>query len=92
MNRSNQDVEEDDNNLRQIYFSRYCVTETPKTSIEFPVNLKNLFFEHSSNPWDTYIELSNIGEGAYGVVKKVCLKNDPDILRAMKIIPKENII
>ena len=27
-----------------------------------------------------------------GMVKKVCLKNGPDTLRAMKIIPKENII
>ena len=38
------------------------------------------------------MELSNIGEGSYGIVKKVCLKNDPDTVRAMKIIPKENII
>ena len=86
------DGEEDDNDLGQIYFSRYCVTENPKSSIEFPVNLKNLFFEHSSNPWDTYKELCDIGEGSFGVVKKVCLKSDQNILRAMKIISKEIII
>ena len=87
------DSEGDDNEeLAQIEYSRYCVTETPKTSIEFPVKLKNLFFEHFSNPWSTYIELKDIGEGAYGVVKKVCLKSDPDNIRAMKIIPKENIV
>ena len=79
--------------LAQIEYSRYCcITETPKTSIEFPVKLKNLFIEHFSNPWDTYVELSTLGEGAYGVVKKVYLKSSPDTLRAMKIIPKENII
>ena len=87
------DSEGDDNDgLAQIEYSRYCVTETPKTSIEFPVKLKNLFFEHFSNPWSTYVELNDIGEGAYGSVKKVCLKSDPDTIRAIKIIPKENII
>ena len=88
----NSDSDGEGNELAQIEYSRYCFTENPKTSIEFPVKLKNLFFEHFSNPWSTYKELKTLGEGAYGVVKKVCLKNDPDTLRAMKIIPKENII
>ena len=84
--------EGDDNELEQIQFSRFCITETPKATIDFPVKVKNLFFEHFSNPWTTYVELSDIGEGAFGVVKKVCLKKDPDTIRAMKVIPKENII
>ena len=84
--------EGDDNELEQIQYSRFCITETPKATIDFPVKVKNLFFEHFSNPWTTYVELSDIGEGAYGLVKKVCLKNDPDTIRAMKVIPKENII
>ena len=89
----NSDSEEGEGNeLAQIEYSRYCITETPKTSIPFPVKLKHLFFEHFSNPWSTYQEIKTLGEGAYGVVKKVCLKNDPDTFRAMKIIPKENII
>ena len=87
------DSEEDDNEeLQQIEYSRFCVTENPKTAIEFPVKLKNLFFEHFTNPWTTYTELKVIGEGAYGTVKKVCLKSDPDNIRAIKIIPKENIV
>ena len=86
------DSEGEDNDLAQIEYSRYCLTETPKTSIDFPLKQKNLFFEHFTNPWSIYNEIKVIGEGAYGVVKKVCLKNDPDTLRAMKIIPKENII
>ena len=89
----NSDDSDDDNQLAQIEYSRYCcITEAPKTSIDFPLKIKNLFFEHFSNPWSVYKELKDIGEGAYGVVKKVCLKNNPEILRAMKIIPKENII
>ena len=84
---------EGDDNLAPVEYSRYvCKTDEPKTNIKFPVKVKNLFLEHTSNPWSRYIELSTIGEGAYGIVKKVCLKNDPDTLRAMKIIPKENII
>ena len=89
----NSDSEGDDNELAQIEYSRFVGTkQAPKTSIEFPLKLKNLFFERYSNPWSTYDEISTIGEGAYGVVKKVCLKNDPETLRAIKIIPKENII
>ena len=89
----NSDSEEGEGNeLAQIEYSRYYITETPKTSIPFPVKLKNLFFEHFSNPWSVYQEIKTLGEGAYGVVKKVCLKNDPETFRAMKIIPKENII
>ena len=87
------DGDEDGNeHLAQIEYSRYCKTETPRTSIEFPVKIKNLFFEHFSNPWSSYNELCTIGEGAYGQVIKVSLKSDPDTLRAMKIIPKVNIV
>ena len=92
MNNYNSDSEGDDNEFAQIEYSRYCFTENPRTSIEFPLKLKNLFFEHFSNPWSVYKEIKDLGEGAYGVVKKVCLINDPDTLRAMKIIPKVNII
>ena len=93
MNSEESDGDGEEGELAQIEYSRYCcLTETPKTSIEFPIKLKNVFIEHFSNPWDTYTELSTLGEGAYGVVKKVYLKSNPDTLRAMKIIPKENII
>ena len=83
------DSEGEDKDLAQIEYSRYCLTENPKTSIEFPLKQKNLFHEHFTDPWSYYKEIKVVGEGAYGVVKKVCLKNDPDTLRAMKIIPKE---
>ena len=94
LSQNSEDSDDDyENQYKQIEYSRYyCVTETPKTSIDFPVKIKNLFFQHFSNPWSVYTELKDIGEGAYGVVKKVCLKSNPEVVRAMKIIPKENII
>ena len=81
---------DEDNKLAQIQFSRYV--KTPITSIDFPVKLKNLFKEHTSNPWKFYNDIETIGEGTYGMVKKVCLKNHEETIRAMKIIPKNNII
>ena len=38
--------------------------------------LKNLFFEHYSIPWSIYTEIKTLGKGAYGVIKKACLKCD----------------
>ena len=87
---------EENGGYAPVEFSRFpdgtSNRKKPKISIEFPLKLKNLFFEHYSNPWSIYTEIKTIGEGAYGVVKKVCLKSDPDTIRAIKIIPKENII
>ena len=37
--------------------------------------LKNLFFEHYSIPWSIYTEIKTLGKGAYGVIKKACLKS-----------------
>ena len=74
--------------LAPIEYSRY-VTPALRTNIDFPVKLKNLFKEHYTNPWNVYKELATLGEGSFGVVKKVCLKNHEEMIRAMKIIPKE---
>ena len=78
------------NQLAQIEYSRY-VSFTPKSKIDFPVKIKNIFKEHSSDPWKVYKELSTLGEGTFGVVKKVCLINHEETIRAMKIIPKGEI-
>ena len=59
------------------------------------INMKvkaNAVIHHKTNPWSIYEEIEEIGFGAYGVVKKVCLKNNPNIIRAIKIIPKERLI
>ena len=57
-----------------------------------PVKTNSLVMDYDSNPWLVYKELEDLGKGSYGYVKKVCLRNYPIIIRAMKIIPKENII
>ena len=57
-----------------------------------PIKTHSLVMDYDSNPWLVYKELEDIGSGAHGCVKKVCLKNYPIITRAMKIIPKDNII
>ena len=54
--------------------------------------LNDLVMEHQSSPWIYYKYLKTLGSGTYGTVKKVCLIKNPSTIRAMKIIPKENII
>ena len=85
----NESDSEEDNRLAQIEYSRYV--KTPVTNIEFPFKLKNLFKKQIGNPWKYYDEIETLGEGAYGIVKKVCLKNHKETIRAMKILPKENL-
>ena len=83
-----EDSEDGERQLAPIEYSRY-VSITPRANIDFPVKIKNLFKEHFSDPWKVYKELETLGEGSFGVVKKVCLKNHEETIRAMKIIPKE---
>ena len=83
-----EDSEDGERQLAPIEYSRYA-SITPRANIDFPVKIKNLFKEHFSDPWKVYKELETLGEGSFGVVKKVCLKNHEETIRAMKIIPKE---
>ena len=85
-----EEEEEEDTKLEAIQYSRY-VLFTPKAKIEFPIKQKNLFTQHYTDPWKTYKELEIIGEGSFGIVKKVCLINHEETIRAMKIIPKSII-
>ena len=80
---------EDDKNLNFLAMSR---REIPKNIVDVKFKTDTLVKEYVGNPFDIYKELEELGEGAYGVVKKVCLKDNPDTIRAMKIIPKENIV
>ena len=56
------------------------------------IKANNLFMERHQSPWQFYEELEEMGSGMYGVVKKVRLKRNPEIERAMKIIPEENVV
>ena len=67
-------------------------TDIPHDVINMKVNINDLVMEHQTNPWIYYKELLTLGSGTYGTVKKVCLIKNPLIVRAMKIIPKENLM
>ena len=56
------------------------------------IKANNLFIERHQSPWQFYEELENIGSGIYGVVEKVRLISNPEIVRAMKNIPEENVV
>ena len=56
------------------------------------IDTNNLFMQRHQSPWNFYEELEELGSGFYGVVKKVRLIKNPEIIRAMKIIPEENIV
>ena len=56
------------------------------------ININDLVMEYQTSPWIYYKELLTLGSGTYGTVKKVCLIKNPLTIRAMKIIPKENIM
>ena len=56
------------------------------------IKTNSIFMQRHQNPWEFYEELEELGVGNYGVVKKVRLIKNPDIVRAMKIIPEENVV
>ena len=65
-------------------------TEIPST--KEIIKQDNFIKVYYTNPYNKYEELDTLGKGAYGLVMKVCLKNDHKAERAMKIISKKNII
>ena len=64
----------------------------PHNVLNIPIRTNTLILEHSRNPLDYYVALETIGTGSFGLVKKVCLKKNPETIRAMKIISKKNIL
>jgi hypothetical protein len=95
----NNDESESESKPNNVNYSNTNRNISSISRIEIPINIVDVKFKTDSlvkaynyNPFDIYTELEELGEGAYGVVKKVCLKENPDTVRAMKIIPKENIM
>ena len=66
--------------------------EIPKNIVDVKFKTDSLVKAYACNPFEFYKELEELGEGAYGVVKKVCLIENPETIRAMKIISKDNIL
>ena len=67
-------------------------TPIPDEVKDMKIGANTLFMQRHVSPWKFYEELEELGIGNYGVVKKVRLIKSPDVIRAMKIIPEENII
>ena len=93
----NDELEEDEEFLEEDDHLD-IIKRTTKNFLRFASDIKNmkvranLLIQHKTDPWSLYQELQDLGFGTYGVVKKVCLKSNPDTIRAMKIIPKENLM
>ena len=93
INNRNMTFSDDENAINPTEISEMSGNvEIPKDVMNMKVKINDLVMEHRSSPWEYYKEILTIGSGAYGTVKKVCLKKDPLTVRAMKIISKENIV
>ncbi len=92
-------ITEPNSNYRKLTFSEMDENETENKDIEIAddvlnmkVKINDLIMDHQTSPWLYYREIETLGSGTYGTVKKVSLIKNPFTIRAMKIIPKENII
>ena len=87
------DSEKDDNEEESVTEPENTIkaNQGPKDVKSMKIAANNLFVQRHQSPWKFYEELEELGSGYYGVVKKVRLIKNPDIIRAMKIIPEENI-
>ena len=69
-------------------------SKSPKMKINslsrIPINTKNIIRKVSGNPFDNYKILQKLGHGTFGQVFKIMQKQTGNI-RAMKIIPKNNL-
>ena len=65
--------------------------EIHKTATDISFTTDTLVKAYNYSPYQTYQDIELLGGGTYGVVKKVCLKNNKETVRAMKIIDKQHI-
>ena len=89
---NDEESESESNEESEKYLYSLSRREIPKNILDVKFKTDILVNEYFCNPFDIYDELEELGEGAYGVVKKVCLKENRDTVRAMKIISKENVV
>ena len=64
----------------------------PQDVLAIPIKRTSLVLERSRSPIDFYEVIETIGAGAFGSVKKVRLKSNPETIRAMKTISKLNLL
>ena len=99
INGEDDDIEEDDDDNLADGQSFGIIKKETKKCYSFKSDIKNMtvkanrLFQHQkANPWDVYKVIEELGSGTYGVVKKVCLINNPETIRALKIIHKDRLI
>ena len=83
-----EEVEEEENSVKEEKKEEEKIEDVK----DLKIDANNLFMQRHQSPWLFYEELEELGSGFYGVVKKVRLIKNPEIIRAMKIIPEENIL
>ena len=88
-NENDSDSSNDNNNNR---IKSLNTQEIPSSSTDIIIKTDTLVRSYDFSPYKKYEELSILGEGTYGLVKKVCLINNKKTIRAMKIISKKNIL
>ena len=89
-NDENDSDSSNDNNNNRI--KSLNTQEIPSSSTDIIIKTDTLVRSYDFSPYKKYEELSILGEGTYGLVKKVCLINNKKTIRAMKIISKKNIL
>ena len=85
-------VEDDSDGISSISVEKEERIPLPQDVLNIPIRRNSLIVEWYKNPYDLYDELETIGSGGFGLVKKVCLKNNPESIRAMKIIPRNYLL
>ena len=63
------------------------VTRTPTNILDE----YNFIKVYDTSPYEKYEKIETLGQGAFGLVLKVCLKTNNEIVRAMKIINIKNV-
>ena len=98
-NTKNDEEEELDDDIVDEDEKIDIIKKETKKSYSLPSDITNMtvkanrIFQHQkTSPWTIYKELEELGSGTFGVVKKVCLINNPETIRALKIIQKNRLI
>ena len=86
---SDSDKGDNDNDDEENEEKEKKVKEIPQDLNDIKIKTNNLFMQRNQNPWEFYEEF---GVGNSGVVKKVHLIKNPEVIRAKKIIPEENVV
>ena len=91
----NEENDSDNYNENQNIINRIQSSNTqeiPSLSTDIIIKTDTLVRSYNFSPYQIYEELAILGEGTFGLVKKVCLINNKKTIRAMKIISKKNIV